>query len=328
MQKPHLLLIFTAFALGTLSCSFFSPATPTPAPPAPAQAVPTEAAPAKPARSEPPTAVPRPVPTEPPATTAAARLTARDLRNAEYYLPQYKRTVKLVDGSYEAGTGPDYIFAKLVEPLAFGDLNGDGLEDAAVLLAENGGGSGVFVSLVTMLNENGHPVQSSSILIDDRPVIDNLVINDGLMFVTATIHGPSDPGCCPDLPVTGTYAWMPTTLMLLHLSSKTSTGAERSVNLVQPGPGTVSGSTRVQGTFTISPFENTLTCRVVDLDGNTLAEGPVPAKSDSPGGPGTFDGAIDLSGVPSGTMAWLEVVDVSPANGSPLALDSELVVLK
>ena len=336
MQKPHLLLIVVAFALGALGCSLLSSAPPTPVPPAPTeapptQAHPTQAAPTKPAPTQVPTAVPSltPAPTEPPTTPTAARLTAEDLKNAEYYLPQYTRTVKLVDGSYESGSGADYIFAKLVEPIAFGDLNGDGLEDAAVLLAENGGGSGVFVSAVVMLNENGHPVQSSNILIDDRPKIDNLVIDGGQIVVTAVVHGPSNPGCCPDFPVTETYAWTPTNLVLVRLSSKTPEGAERSIRLDQPAPGTeVSGSTRVQGTFTISPFENTLTYRAVDGYGKTLAQGSVMARSDGLGGPGLFDAAVDLGGVPPGTQVWLEIADVSPADGSPLALDSALVTVK
>ncbi len=331
MQKPHLLLIFIAFAASTLGCSLFIPAAPTPVPPALTELPPTEVAPTKPAPTEAPAAVPTPtpVPTEPPVTPTAAPLTIQDLKNTEYDLPEYRRTVKLADGSYESGSGADYINAKLVEPVAFGDLNGDGLEDAAVLLAENGGGSGVFVSVVAMINQDGYPVQSSSILIDDRPNIDNLAIDNGQIVVTAEIHGPSDPGCCPNFPVTETYAWTPTNLMLVRLSSKTPTGSERSIHLDQPATSAeVSGSTRVQGTFTISPFENTLTYWAVDSHGIKLAQGPLPAKSDGLGGPGTFDAAVDLSGVPSGTKVWLEIVDVSPADGVPLALDSALVTVR
>ena len=331
MQKPHLLLIVFAFALSTLGCSLFSPAPATPAPLAPTEVTPTKAAPTKPAPTKAPMAVPTGIRvlTAPPATLTAARLTSEQLKNAEYHLPEYTRTVKLVNGSYESGSGADYISAILVGPIAFGDLNGDGLEDAAVLLAENGGGSGVFVSVVAMLNQDGQPVQSGSVLVDDRPKIDNLSIENGQIVVTATVHGPSDPGCCPNLPVVRTFAWTPFNWVMVRLVSKTPTGAERSIRLDQPTPGAeVSGSTRVQGTFTISPFENTLSYRAADGHGYELAKGSIPARSDGVGGPGTFDATVDLSGVPPGTQIWLEIVDVSPANGWPLALDSALVTIK
>ncbi len=93
-------------------------------------------------------------------------------------------------------SSPNYMSVNLASQMAFGDLNGDGAGDAAVLLAENYGGSGVFVSVIAMLNQNGQPVQAASELIDDRPIINGLSIQNGQIFLDATVHGPNDPGCC------------------------------------------------------------------------------------------------------------------------------------
>ena len=114
-------------------------------------------------------------PTNPP----TAPLTLDQLRNYPYLAPQYNRVAPLKDGKNETGSGAD-IFSVFLQPeVAFGDLNGDGVEDAAVLLAENGGGTGVFFSLIAVLNENGAPMQATMEFIDDRPRIDFLTITDG-----------------------------------------------------------------------------------------------------------------------------------------------------
>ncbi len=334
MIKSPTALVFLVLALGTLGCSLFIPATSTPLPPPstvapPATTVPALPTPAPP--TEPPATPTEPAatPTEAPTTPAPALLTAQQLRNAQYQLPQYNRTVTLADGLYESGSGADYVYAKMLDQVAFGDLNGDGAEDAAVMLAENGGGSGTFVSVIVMLNQDGRPVQSSSALIDDRPLVESLSIENGQIVVGATIHGTNDPGCCPNFPVIETYAWTPSHLDLAHFSSTTPNGAKRDIHIERPVSGAeATGSLQVQGTFTISPFENTLTYRLLDEQGAQVAAGPIPAKSNELGGPGTFDGIIDLAGLSAGSTVRVQIVDVSAADGSTLALDSVPVTLK
>ncbi|MBI3739109.1 MAG: hypothetical protein HY258_08705, partial [Chloroflexi bacterium] len=173
MKKILLVLIL---GLTTLACSLFSspasPSTPEAAPDT--QAVPTPSIPA---------------------------LTADQLRNAQYQLvfQDLHKTVQLTNGAYQNGTdpaSPDFVDVRLAEPMAFGDLNGDGIGDAAVLLAENYGGTGVFVSVVAVLNQNGQPMQAAAEMIDDRPQINSLRIQNGQIYLDAVIHGPNDPGCC------------------------------------------------------------------------------------------------------------------------------------
>ena len=72
-------------------------------------------------------------------TTGNAPLTTQLLRNMQYSLPFYNRTVSLTDGSYQEGTGSNsYSVIFLDNAVAFGDLNQDGVADAAVVVSRMG----------------------------------------------------------------------------------------------------------------------------------------------------------------------------------------------
>lgn len=117
--------------------------------------------------------------------------------------------VTLVDGQAEEEITPgsaSKLVVTLMEPTAFGDLNGDGLDDAAVLLASESGGSGTFVDLHAVLDENGAPVDVASIFLGDRVQVNSLAIEDGVITVDMLAHGPSDPMCCPTQQEGRTYA--------------------------------------------------------------------------------------------------------------------------
>ena len=116
----------------------------------------THSAPASPSRPPLPTdtAVP-PVPSATPVPPTPAALTLDMLRNGTYYAPYYNRTVTLVNGAYSEGSGADLYSVQMLDTVAFGDLNGDGTGDAAILLVENSGGSGEFESVVAVLNMGG-----------------------------------------------------------------------------------------------------------------------------------------------------------------------------
>lgn len=66
------------------------------------------------------------------------------LKNASYMLPFYGRTVTLTNGAYQEGSGAEIYSVSMTGAIAFGDLNGDDLEDAATVLVEKGGGTGQF----------------------------------------------------------------------------------------------------------------------------------------------------------------------------------------
>ena len=177
-----------------------APATPVPPTPVPATAIPATVAPAnatKPAATVPP---PTLVPTVP--AKAAAALTLDMLQNAEYASEfTASKKAKLVGGKYEESAAPgsaSKVQVTLVpQPLAFGDLNGDGVDDAAVLLATNAGGSGTFIFLNAMLNDKGAARFASSISLGDRVQPKTISISGGVITVDEIRHAPSDPMCCP-----------------------------------------------------------------------------------------------------------------------------------
>jgi len=197
-------------------------------------------------------------------------------------------------------------------------------------LAENTGGSGTFISAVVILGEDGQPVQSGSALIGDRVKITSLTIQpDHKIVLTGTIHGPNDPMCCPTFQVTETYQLSKSGLELVRLTSQTPDGKERAIHIESPANAAqVSDSVEVKGNVSISPFENNLVYRIYDGTGKKWAEGPIQVKSAEMGGPGTFDTTIDISNIPAGLLIRLEILDLSAADGSTLAMDSVELLVK
>lgn len=124
------------------------------------------------------------------------------VRNAVYDIPKVGK-ITFKDGAYDReandSMGQSYAHVGLVDLFAFGDLNGDGSEDAVAFLASNFGGSGIFLSLEVLLNNNGSPSHVASYLIGDRVGIDSVHIVGGLIYLHIITQGPDDPMCCPTL---------------------------------------------------------------------------------------------------------------------------------
>jgi len=131
-------------------------------------------------------------------------LSSRILHNAVYPNDYVERgKVRLKGGSYENSN--NHISVELLR-IADGDLNGDGVPDAAVLLGSNTGGSAVFEDVVAVLNRKGGPDPRARTFLGDRVRVDTLAIRDGAIYVHMIAHGPSDPMCCPTLAVSKTFA--------------------------------------------------------------------------------------------------------------------------
>ncbi len=269
-------------------------------------------------------------------SSAPSALTVEQVQNMKVRLvaKDSHPTVQLQGGAYHSGSdpaSPDYADARL-DPahMAFGDLNGDGQGDAAVLLAENYGGSGVFVSLIAVLNSGGQPVQAGSVMIDDRPAVNGLAIHDRLIVLDAKLHGPNDPACCAALPVTQAYELTHGGLALVAVTSKAPDGTGRVVEIGSPTPGmqVAAGPLQVKGTYSVTPFENVLSYHVHDASNNTVAAGPLPTFPVSGGSGVTFEQTIDLTGLPAGEVIRLDIADLSAADGSTIAMDSVELVIK
>jgi uncharacterized lipoprotein YbaY len=143
------------------------------------------------------------------AEDAGQGLSSEQLANA-IYQGIYDEPVQLTDGEYvgepfvEGGASRPTV-TLLDQFTAQGDLNGDGVEDAAVVLAENSGGSGTFIYLAAVVNQDGQPVNQATTLLGDRVQIDSVVIDNGDVAVSMVTHGPDDPMCCPTQQVIKSY---------------------------------------------------------------------------------------------------------------------------
>jgi hypothetical protein len=271
------------------------------------------------------------VPTETtPAATSVPALSLESFKNAEIHAPQYDKTVQLIDGKYEAGSGADYLLVQLLDQGAVGDLNGDGLPDVALLLAENGGGSGVFVSVVVMLNQDGQPAQAGAVLLDDRPKVNSLTIQDGQISVDAVIHGTNDPMVNPTFAVTKTYQLAGDGLQLSRLTSKTADGKDRIISISSPAEGDeVSGPFTLKGSVTVAPFENNLVYAVfAEGAPEPIVQAGFTIQAETLGGPGTFELPLDFTAAGLEGPIRIQISDVSAADGSFLAVATLHLVLK
>ena len=131
------------------------------------------------------------------------------LANAEY-LSEFASggKARLKDGSYREKAAPGSaidIVITLSDRQAFGDLDGDGSEDAAVILIVQSGGSGTFYYLCAVLNEEGAPVNVATLFLGDRIQIRNLSVWSGQIEIDMLVQGPGDPMVKPTREVHQTY---------------------------------------------------------------------------------------------------------------------------
>ena len=315
MKIPRISFIILATIVLTLAAC--SPVTDTPAPSP---------------DTEPTAGTPAEAPT---VETPGTGLTEEVLKNSEYIIVEENEPflVRLTDGAYQYGVDPaaeDYVSISLSDVFAFGDLNGDGAQDAVALLVENYGGTGVFLSLVAVVDENGLPKHVSTAFIDDRPIVYSLEIRDGDILMNVVVHAPDDPMCCPSQGDERTYRLEARGLHLTHLTSSREGTTRRVITIDSPAQGSEVGRVfPLKGSVSIAPFENNLVVRIFDAAGNQVYIGPLLVNAPDMGAPGTFDASISLEGIEiSPGPIRIEVEDVSMADGSTLALDSVQVTLK
>lgn len=249
-------------------------------------------------------------------------------KNLSFYAPALEKEVPLINGKYEAGSGETYESLQLLDTAGFGDLNGDGSPDAAVLLAENTGGSGVFVYLVALVKQVDGYSQSTPLLIDDRPQVESLTIENNRVQLTGKIHGMADAMANPTMQVVAEYQLTQSKLTLTNLVS-TISSAERSISLTTPSDyAEVESSFNVAGSMPIGPFENTLVYRFYDSAGSLLIEAPLMVESDGAGGPATINATINVPIAAAGSALIFTLSEQSMANGADLCLASVNLIVK
>ena len=92
----------------------------------------------------------------------------------------------------------NYLNVKLID-YVIEDLDGNGTDDAVVVLAGTPMGSGSFFEITTLVadTEDNLIHQTNSILLGDRIKIDSFSARSGKIVLKLTVHGPDDPSCCP-----------------------------------------------------------------------------------------------------------------------------------
>ncbi len=139
----------------------------------------------------------------------AGALSLTALQNAAYHSPDWG-DYQLVDGVYHRpgalpGESSDIYVTELMEPVAFGDLNGDTLPDAVVFLSTQNGGTGHFREMAAMVNTLGLPENVSTVALGDRVVIEAAQIDAGVITLNMRVQGPDDGMCCPSRSETWRY---------------------------------------------------------------------------------------------------------------------------
>ena len=124
-----------------------------------------------------------------------ANATKTDYKNATYTIDGNQ--VSLVNGVSEVPAAPDsaaMLTVKYFGNNAAGDLNGDGTDDLAFLITQNGGGSGTFYYVVAALqNANGGYTGTNAVLLGDRIAPQTTEIKDGTITVNYTDRRPGQP---------------------------------------------------------------------------------------------------------------------------------------
>lgn len=255
------------------------------------------------------------------------------VHNAKYQLGLLDqiRVVQLTDGRYQEGSpgNENYLSVAVTEFVTWGDLTADGQNEVVAIITENYGFVGTFVFLVVFQYIDDEAVFLTSVFLDDRPMINALVVEDGRVFIDVVIHDRDDPSCCPSLATTRRYFLNGFNMILTNYTTLTPTGKSREITIEAPVEEIqVSGVIRIKGSVTIAPFENNLIYRVYDLGGVELSAGPVNVEAAGLGAPGSFVKAIDLGDILTNTSIRITVEDINVADGSLFALDSVILQVR
>jgi heat shock protein HslJ len=129
--------------------------------------------------------------------------TINELGNASYSGIE-DGPVTLSDGSWEGKPYSEDSASRprvgLVEDIHFtGDLDGDGKNEAVAFLWQNTGGTGNYIHIAVMSNENGTVRNRATALAGDRVKLIGGEISDGTVVLEVLQGGETDAMCCPTM---------------------------------------------------------------------------------------------------------------------------------
>jgi hypothetical protein len=106
-----------------------------------------------------------------------------NLLNATYIINGQK--IKLTDGRAEKEAAPGSatkVSTATFGDAIYGDLDGDGDQDAALMLVQDPGGSGTFYYVAVTLNNDGQHQGTNAILLGDRVAPQNIAIEGNIVI--------------------------------------------------------------------------------------------------------------------------------------------------
>ena len=144
-------------------------------------------------------------------THGTSNIRAVDFQNFSYRptCSYDAKPLRTHNGEYTRARGDDKIFFKIKDP-KYGDLNGDGKDEAVVTSVCNTGGTGNFTEGFVYTMRGGRPILLTRIEGGDRAFggIDDARIEQGLLLVER--YAPDESGggaCCPKYIETTKYRW-------------------------------------------------------------------------------------------------------------------------
>jgi len=144
-------------------------------------------------------------------TLETSTLDVSTLKNLTY-TGVYKDPVTLRHGRYEGQPfvpeGAARPRVQFAEPLyVIGDLDGDGVNEAAGFLTESSGGSGSYTYLVIVDRDNAHYENVATQKLGDRVMIRALRLEQGRLELDMVTAAPQEAACCPTLKVHKTFRY-------------------------------------------------------------------------------------------------------------------------
>lgn len=141
-----------------------------------------------------------------PAPVTAAEAAAATYRD----LPDLAGPVTLVAGRWEGapsvpGGAARPTVTMMRDLAAIGDLDGDGVAETAVLLAQAGGGSGEFVHVALLARRGSNVVHLGTAPLGDRVSVRRLAAEPRAIAIEVVQPSASDARCCPGDLATRTF---------------------------------------------------------------------------------------------------------------------------
>lgn len=120
--------------------------------------------------------------------------TPKDYKNISYEIEGV--SVLLDNGRAEVAVAPGSatkITTRYFGNEAYGDLDGDGADDVALYLTQDGGGSGTFYYIVSALKKGDTYRGTNAVLAGDRIAPQNIEIKNGVVIANYADRKPDEP---------------------------------------------------------------------------------------------------------------------------------------